>query len=162
MVTVHQPLGAQPGRILSSTVLGVTLRVAGAVTTEVHPFAIGTAEQQVTARLGDVLIYVSDPGIADRVRALFDGAILTAHKLPSRVSQTWLHPKPGTYPLTVAARLTDPVELASAYVPADRASRRPAHVRVRINELCWEICDRDSWRALADAWFAIHQHLSSE
>jgi hypothetical protein len=160
MVTVHQPLGAQPGRIITSTVLGVTLRVAGAVPTEVHAYAIGTAEQQVTARLGDVLIYVSDPGIADLIRTQFDGAILAAHKLPSRVSQTWLHPKPGTYPLTVAARLTNPVDLGSAYMPADRASHRPAHVRLRVNQLHWEICDRDSWRALADAWFTIHQHLT--
>lgn len=54
LATVHQPLGPQPGRIITSTVLGVTLRVAGDVTTDVHPYAIGTAEQQVTARLGDV------------------------------------------------------------------------------------------------------------
>lgn len=160
MATVHQPLGQQPGRIITSTVLGVTLRVAGAVPTDVHAYAIGTAEQQVTARLGDVLIYVSDAVVADRIRALFDGAILTAHKLPSRVSQTWLHPKPGTYPLTVAARLAGQVELASAYVPADRTSRTPAHLRVRVDKVHWQICDRDSWRALADAWFAIHQHLS--
>jgi hypothetical protein len=64
MVTVHQPLGAQPGRILTSTVLGVTLRVAGAVPTEVHAHAVGTAEQQVTARLGDVLVYVQVSGFS--------------------------------------------------------------------------------------------------
>ncbi|MQA12811.1 MAG: hypothetical protein GEV09_01190 [Pseudonocardiaceae bacterium] len=161
MATVHQPLGPQPGRILTSTVLGVTLRVAGAVTTEVHPFAIGTPEQQVTARLGDALIYICDPELSDRIRAHWDSAILAAHKLPSRVSQTWLVPQPGTYPLTIAARLTDQLELSAASVPADRASHTPAHLRMRVDRLVWQVCDRDSWRALADAWYQIHRHLSS-
>ncbi|MPZ64540.1 MAG: hypothetical protein GEU83_03145 [Pseudonocardiaceae bacterium] len=162
MATVHQPLGEQPGRIMTSTVLGVTMRVAGAVRTEVHAYAIGTGEQQVTARLGDVLVYVSDPTVADRVRAHWDSAILAAHKLPSRVSQTWLNPKPGTYPLTVAARLVGPVDLAAAYVPADRTTHTPAHLRMRVNQLVWQVCDRDSWRALSDAWFQIHRDLTGQ
>lgn len=160
MATVHQPLGPQPGRIITSTVLGVTLRVAGDVTTEIHPYAIGTAEQQVTARLGDVIVYLTDPQAADQIRALWDSAILEAHRLPSRVSQTWLAPQPGTYPVSVAARLTRTADLAGAYVPADRASRSPAHLRLRVDRILWQVCDRDSWRALADAWFNIHRHLT--
>lgn len=98
MATVHQPLGEQPGRILTSTVLGVTLRVAGAVPTETHAYAIGTPEQQVTARLGDVLIYISDPGIADLIRPSLTGQFWPRTSCPAGCR------RPGCTPSRVPIR----------------------------------------------------------
>ena len=50
---------------LTSTVIAVVLRVAGAVVTDVRPHAIGTPHRQVTARIGDVLLYLTDPRTVD-------------------------------------------------------------------------------------------------
>jgi hypothetical protein len=53
--------------VLASTVLTVVMRVAGPVPTHVHPYAIGEPEQQVTARIGDALVYLTEPAVAGRI-----------------------------------------------------------------------------------------------
>jgi hypothetical protein len=50
----------QPAPVLASTVLSVVMRVAGPVPTDVHPHALGHPEQQVTARIGDAVIYLTE------------------------------------------------------------------------------------------------------
>lgn len=105
-MTTQQLTSPQPAPVLSSTVLAVVMRVAGPVPTEVYPHAIGHPEQQVTARIGDAVVYLTEPALAGRIRQQWDAAqYLAATRLPERVSQTWLAPQPGTYPLGVALRL---------------------------------------------------------
>lgn len=67
MTTQHLAI-PRPGSVLTSTVLAVVMRVAGPVPTEVHPHAIGHPEQQVTARLGDAVVYLAKPAVAGRIR----------------------------------------------------------------------------------------------
>lgn len=70
MITAVSPQPATatepaPVPVLTSTVLSVVMRVAGPVPTDVHPHALGHPEQQVTARIGDAVIYltaIGDPG----------------------------------------------------------------------------------------------------
>ncbi|MGH3984399.1 MAG: hypothetical protein ACRDST_17370, partial [Pseudonocardiaceae bacterium] len=106
----------QPVPVLASTVLSVVMRVAGPVPTDVHPYALGHPEQQVTARIGDAIVYLTEPTVAARIRQQWDAAqYLAATRLPERVSQTWLAPTPDTYPLGVALRLTGAVEVATQW-----------------------------------------------
>lgn len=70
--------------------------VGPAVITDVRPHALGTPERQVFARIGDALIYLTDPAVAARIRQQWDAAqYLVAQRLPERISQTWLAPAPG-------------------------------------------------------------------
>ena len=104
---------------LTSTVLTAVLRVAGPVVTDVRPHAIGTPQRQVTARIGDVLIYLTDPRAAARIRQRWDAAQhLAAQRLPERVSQTWLAPDPDAYPLGITVRLDGPVGVTPNGWPA--------------------------------------------
>jgi hypothetical protein len=149
--------------VLASTVLCVVMRVAGPVPTEVHPHALGHPERQVTARIGDALVYLTEPAVAARIRQQWDAThYLAAARLPERVSQTWLGPTPGTYPLGVALRLTGPIEVTTHWITGRRATNTPAHVRVRVDRLVWQVCDQQSWRRIADAWFTTQRYLTVE
>lgn len=57
----QQPTTQQPEHVLASTVLAVIMRVAGPVITEVRSHALGTPQAQVNVRIGDALIYLTDP-----------------------------------------------------------------------------------------------------
>ncbi|HKR51757.1 MAG TPA: hypothetical protein VJT72_19665 [Pseudonocardiaceae bacterium] len=52
-----------PVPVLAFTVLSVVMRVAGPVPTSVDPYALGHPEQQVTARIGDSVVYLTEPTV---------------------------------------------------------------------------------------------------
>ena len=150
----------QPVPVLASTVLAVLMRVAGPVPTQVHPHAVGQPEQQVSVRIGDALVYLSDPVVGARIRQQWDAAqYLASHRLPERVSQTWLAPRPGKYPVAVAVRLTGPVEVHTQWIAGRPRTRTPAHLRIQVDQLVWQVCDQQAWRRIGDAWFAAQQYL---
>ncbi|MGH3534872.1 MAG: hypothetical protein ACRDQG_09190 [Pseudonocardiaceae bacterium] len=129
-------IAPQPKLVLTSTVLAVLMRVAGPVPTEVHPHALGHPEQQVSLRLGDAVVYLTEPAVAARVRQHWDAAqYLVAQRLPERVSQTWLAPRPGKYPVSVALRLTGPIEAHTQPITGRPRTRTPAHLRIQIDQL---------------------------
>lgn len=83
--------------VFACAVVAVVMRVAGPVATQVRPYALGQPEQQVTARIGDVVVYLTEPAVAGRIRQQWDAwHYLISQRLPERVSQTWLSPTPGT------------------------------------------------------------------
>lgn len=148
--------------VVTSTVLAVVMRVAGPVPTEVHPYAIGYPEQQVTARIGDAVLYLTEPAVAGYVRQQWDATqYLAACRLPERVSQTWLAPRPGTYPIGVTLRLTHHVEVTTQWATGRSSTRTPAHLRIQVGQLVWQVCDRESWRRIGDAWFDVQRYLDS-
>jgi hypothetical protein len=152
----------EPVPVLASTVLSVVMRVAGPVPTDIRPHALGHPEQQVTARIGDALIYLTDAAVTERIRQQWDAALyLAMARLPERVSQTWLAPVPGTYPATVALRLTGPIEITTHWVTGRRSTNSPPHLRVRVDRLIWQVCDQQSWRSIADTWFTAQRHLTT-
>jgi hypothetical protein len=160
-MTTQQLTTPPSAPILASTVLTVVMRVAGPVHTEVHPYALGESERQVTARIGDAIVYLTEPTVAGRIRQQWDAAqYLAATRLPERVSQTWLAPQPGTYPLGIALRLTGSVEVATQWIQGHRETRAPPHLRVRVDRLVWQVCDRQSWQRIGQAWFDAQQYLS--
>jgi hypothetical protein len=139
----------------------VVMRVAGPVLTEVHPHALGHPEQQVTARIGDAVIYLTEAALTGRIRQQWDAAqYLAATRLPECVSQTWLAPTPGSYPLGVAVRLTAPAEIATHWITGRRTTHTPPHLRIRIDRLVWQVCDQQSWRRIGRAWFDAQQYLA--
>jgi hypothetical protein len=151
---------SQPVPVLTTTVLAVLMRVAGPVPTEVHPHALGHPEQQVSARIGDAVVYLTEPVVAARIRQQWDAAqYLATHRLPERVSQTWLAPRPGTYPVGVAVRLTGQVEVHTRWIAGRASTRTPAHLRIQIEQLVWQVCDQQAWRRIGDAWFQAQQYL---
>lgn len=162
-MSTPQPLtAAGPVPVLASTVLVVVMRVAGPVPTEVHPYALGHPEQQVTARIGDAVLYLTAPAVAAYIRQQWDATqYLAACRLPERMSQTWLAPRPGTYPLSVAHNLTDKVEVATQWVAGRPSTRTPAHLRIQVDQLVWQVCDRQSWRRIGDAWFDAQRYLDN-
>lgn len=156
----QQPTTPQPEHVLASTVLAVIMRVAGPVITDVRAHALGTPQAQVIVRIGDALIYLTEATVAARIRQQWDAAqYLVAQRLPERVSQTWLGPEPGTYPIGVTVQLTGAVKVTTESVSAHQASRTPAHLRMRVDRLVWQVCDRQSWRAIGEAWFAAQRYL---
>jgi hypothetical protein len=112
-MTSTQPATSQPTRetLITSTMLAVFLRVAGAVETGVRPHALGTRERQVTVRIGDAVEHLTSARVAAQVRQRWDARMFLAMRLRQRVSQTRLHPAPGTYPVAVGVRLTDSVQI---------------------------------------------------
>jgi hypothetical protein len=161
MAPQQQPITPQPEHVLASTVLVVIMRVAGPVITDVRPHALGTPEQQVIVRIGDALIYLTDPQLTARIRQQWDAAqYLVSQRLPERVSQTWLVPEPGTYPVGVSVQLTGEAKVTTQSVAAHLPSRTPAHLRMSVDRrLVWQVCDRQSWRAIGEAWFAAQRYL---
>ncbi|MGD9525190.1 hypothetical protein [Pseudonocardia sp.] len=149
----------QLGPVITSNVLAVVMRVAGPVTTGVAPYGLGTPERQVTVRIGDAVVFLRDRRTAARVRQQWDAGVGMALQLRRRVSQTWLHPRPGTYPVAVSVQLTEHVKVLTVFVPGNLEKRRPDHVRVQVDQLVWEICDIEAWRTIGDAWLTAQQYL---
>jgi hypothetical protein len=145
--------------LLTSTVLAVVLRVAGEVQTGVIAHGSGQPERQVSVRIGDAVIHLRDPKVAAVVRQRWDAALGSALRLREKVSQTWLRPRPGTYPAAVSVQLTNQVEVAHCFVRAAPDKRQPAYLEVRVDQLVWQVCDQLAWRTIGDAWLAAHQQL---
>lgn len=45
-------------------------------------------------------------------------------------------------------------------MPARQSTRTPPHLRLRVDRLVWQLCDRQSWRAIGDAWLVAEQYLT--
>ncbi len=157
--TTQHKTADQRRPVLTSTVMAVVLRVAGPVETGVVAHALGHPERQISVRIGDVVVHLRDPKVAELVRQRWDAGLGAALWLRERVSQTWLAPRPDTYPAAVSLQLTDKVRVAHRLVPADPNRRQPAYLEARVDQLIWQVCDLTAWRAIGDAWLRAHQLL---
>jgi hypothetical protein len=144
---------------LACNVLAIILRVAGPVITEVRAHALGFPERQICARLGDALLYLTDPQVAARIRQHWDAAQYLAGRLPERVSQTWLAHVPGTYPVAVSLRPVGEIVLDTKWIGGRRETRTPAHLRIQVDRSVFQVCDRQAWNAIGDALFTAQTYL---
>ncbi|MGH3850923.1 MAG: hypothetical protein ACRDRT_14685 [Pseudonocardiaceae bacterium] len=71
---------------------------------------------------------------------------------------TRLSPDP---PVSVALRLTGPIEAHTQPITGRPRTRTPAHLRIQIDQLVWQVCDQQAWRRIGDAWFQAQQYLDS-
>lgn len=134
----------------ASNVLALIVRVAGPVITGVH--AVEQAEQ-VSVRLGDVLVYLDDATAAARLRQQWDTTRYLATRLPEQVSQTWLAHDPKRYPVAASMRLDAGARVGAHWISARRETRTPAHLRVQVDRLVWQVCDLVAWDAISAALF---------
>ena len=160
--TITPPDTHYASPMLASAVMTATIRLAGPVPTGITPQFLGQPEQLVVARIGDVLLYLTEPRIAHRIRVHWDAQLLHARRLPEQVSQTWLAPRPGTYPIALSLQLTWPVDVHARWMPADLPRREPAHLQIRIDRLIWQICDQEAWAAVGNALFNAQQYLPTD
>ena len=149
----------QAPRLLTSTVLAAVLRVAGPAETRVITHAVGHPERQASVRVGDAMIHLRDPRVAGLLRQRWDSAFGSALQLREQVSQTWLRPRPGTYPVAVSVQLTGRSNVGHRFVPADPDRRQPAHVEFRVDQLAWQVCDQLAWRTIGNTWMTTYEQL---
>ena len=117
--------------------------------------------RSIITRIGDAVVYLTEAVAAERIRQQWDAAqYLAVTRLPESVSQTWLAPTPGTYPLGVALRLTTPIEVAAQWITGRPSTHTPPHLRIRVDRLVWQVCDQHSWRRIGQAWFDAQQYLT--
>ncbi|SHG74835.1 hypothetical protein [Streptoalloteichus hindustanus] len=139
-----------PGRATptTSTVCAVVLRVAGRPPTGTHLHAPGTPEQEVTVRIGDLLLYVRDAVTARRLRHGWAATGPLALRLPHRAIPERMPTVTG-WPVTVALRLTHQVEVTPAWIPHTSGQALDV-LRVRMDRLTWEVLDQRSWQTILD------------
>jgi len=126
----------------ASAVVAVVLRVAGPVITEVRTHGIGTPDAQVCVRIGDALLYLTEPRLVARIRQQWDASqYLATQRLPKQVPQAWLESDTDVSPVGVTLQLTGPVKVAPRYQPPHRGTRTPPHLRMCIDRLVWQVCD---------------------
>lgn len=142
-----------------SAVLTVTMRVAGEVATSVRPDGLETLTPQVGLRLGEALVYVTEPEVAARLRREWDILHRLAQGLPEQARDHTVPPTPGSYPVGVVVRLTGTAAVGGQVLPADRYGRAPAHLRVRLDRLVLEVCDQEAYRRIGRALFSAEQYL---
>jgi hypothetical protein len=149
------------GYRLTSTVVSAVVRLAGPVSTGITAQFVGMPEQLLVVRVGNVLLYLTDPAIARRIHTFWDAQQHLVRRLPARASQTWLGPRPGSYPLAVAMQPTQPVPLSARWIRAQPSHHLPAHLQIRIDQLVWQVCDTAAWASVGDAWFDAQRQLHS-
>lgn len=144
--------------LFASNVLALIVRVAGPVATGVTAHAVGHPEQRICVRLGDVLLDVVDPGTVAALRQKWDATGYFANRLPEQVSQTWLGHDLDRYPLAATVQLAGPVKLTARWTTGRLTTRTPDHLRIQVDRVIFQVCDRQAWRTISDALFdAQHQ-----
>lgn len=129
-----KPSTIEQAPLITSTVLTVVLRAAGPVTVGVLPHGLGHPERQVSVRIGDVVVQLTDKRIAARIRQRWDASVGQVLRLRERVSQTW--PPPGRFPAAVSVHLTSRSRSCTGFVSFDaapvlRSARRTHNSRPR-------------------------------
>lgn len=136
----------------TSTVLGVTIRVAGVVPTDVGISHAGTPEAEVRVTIGDVLCYLCDRSTLTHIRCGWDQAAVAARRLREQVSTTWVGAEPGTYPVGVIVRLVGEPRITLHTVPARPTIHAPEHLRVQVGPLVWQVLDRAAYESITACW----------
>lgn len=153
-----QPKPTSAEQYPTSTVLAVHLRVAGPVIADVRAHAIGTPEKQVSARIGDALVYLTDRRTAARIRQQWDASqYIAVKRLPNEAPQ--FRSVPDRYPMGLSVRLDGKTRISARWVAGGRSIGVPPHLRVRVGRLLWQVCDLEAWRTIGDAWFDVQRYL---
>lgn len=56
--------------------------------------------------------------------------------------------------------MTAPIAVTTQWMPGRGATNTPAHVRLRVDRLVWQVCDQQTWRRIADASFTAQRYLA--
>lgn len=145
----------------ASTITAATIRVAGQVPTDISLRHLGTPEQEASLHVGELLIYLRDPYIARQVAQLWAQAKAATSALPNVIGPSRLHLAPRVGLVGVIVRLGGDPKCTTTWIPGQPGVAYPAHVRVEVGPIKWEICDRAAWHSIGRAWALLDRQLAA-
>ncbi|MFC5210820.1 hypothetical protein ACFPM0_30310 [Pseudonocardia sulfidoxydans] len=150
---VEAPVGA-------CAVMGVLVRVAGAVPIRLDMSHAGTHEMQLGLSLGTILIYLRTAITAHAIADGWANAALLARDLP--MSAIGKRPMP-VGPSTVGAmvRMAGVPRVTTGWQDAVPGTTRPALLRIQAGPVTWEVCDTAAYRSMLRGWRQAAQMLDA-
>lgn len=148
-------------RMHASVITAATMRVAGQVPTEITLRHLGEPEQEASLRIGELLIYLRDPHIAEQIAQLWTQAKPATSALPNMLGASRLHLPIRVGLVGVIVRLGGDPRCTTTWMPGRSGVAHPAHVRVEVGPIVWEICDRAAWHSIGRGWTVLHRQLAA-
>jgi hypothetical protein len=145
----------------ASTITAATIRVAGQVPTDISISHLGTPEQEASLRVGELLIYLRDPHIAGQAAQLWAQAKAATSALPNVIGPSRLHLPIRVGLVGVIVRLGGDPKCTTTWIPGQPGVAHPAHVRVEVGPVKWEVCDRAAWHSIGRAWALLDRQLAN-
>lgn len=138
-----------------SAIMGMSVRVSGAVPIRVDAHHIGTPEQEVALTLGSVLVYMRSRQTAAAVVQGWRSAAVAAQCLgparPLRDHRAALVSVMGSQ-VSALVRLGGLPTVTAAPVPRQKGTPTPTHVRIQVGPLVWQVCDWNAYERIAEGW----------
>ncbi|GEL25047.1 hypothetical protein PSU4_40010 [Pseudonocardia sulfidoxydans NBRC 16205] len=151
--TVEAPVGA-------CAVMGVLVRVAGAVPIRLDMSHVGTHEMQLGLSLGTILIYLRTAITAHAIADGWANAALLARGLP--MSAVGKRPMPvGPSTVGAMARMAGVPRVVTGWQDAVAGTTRPALLRIQAGPVTWEVCDTAAYRSMLRGWRQAAQMLDA-
>jgi hypothetical protein len=154
-------MGRLMGVLHASAITAATIRVVGQVPTDICVSHLGTTEQEASLRIGELLIYLSDPHIAHQVAELWAQAKASTSALPNVIGARRANLPARVGLVGVIVRLGGDPQCGTTWIPGQPESVHPAHVRVEVGPIKWEVCDRAAWHSIGRAWALLDRHLTA-
>lgn len=145
----------------ASVITAATIRVAGQVPTDVSISHLGTHEQEASLRVGELLLYVRDPRIAERAAQLWAQARTGMSALPQVLGTRRMHLPVRVGLVGVIVRLGGLPPCNAQWVPGRPGVAEPSHMRVEVGPITWEVCDQVAWNTIGHAWTLLHRQLAA-
>lgn len=144
----------------ASVITSATVRVAGQTPVDIGVSHLGAPEQEVSLRTGELLIYVSDPGVTELVIAAWRQSRPIIGALPQVAAVSRLHIPARVGLCGLIVRLSGTPVCGGSWMPARAGVAQPAHVRLDVGPVAFQICDQAAWHTLGRAWATVHRQLS--
>lgn len=144
----------------ASAITSAAVRVAGQIPIEISIRHLGTAEQEAGMRMGELLIYVRNAYVAERVANTWRQSRPVCAALPNVAGISRLHLPVRVALVGMIVRLGGDPACTVQGVPARPGVAEPQHVRIEVGPLAWEVCDRVAWHTITTAWETLHRQLT--
>jgi hypothetical protein len=144
-----------------SVITTATIRVAGKIPTDITLNHLGTPEQEASLRVGELLIYLRSAFVAQVVADVWRQGRPIAGTLPYALSPGRLRLPVRVGMVGMMVRLGGHPPCTVVPVPARPGGTSPAHVRVEIGPLVWEVCDAAAWHSIGTAWTTLARQLAA-
>lgn len=144
----------------ASVISSAAVRVVGQVHVDITACHVGTPEQEAAMRMGELLIYVRSAGVAKRIAQLWRQSRPMCAALAKVGQPSQLQVPVRVALVGVIVRLGGEPPCTALALPARPRVAQPAHVRIQVGPLVWEVCDQAAWHTLTNAWETVHQLLT--
>lgn len=142
----------------TKTIYSITLRVAGPQRVTVDAHHTGTQQAFLGIAIGALLVYTSQREVCGQLRRGWEHAARLAGKLPRAAQRpTTADHAAGTGLAAAMVRLEGQVGLTIAGIPASSATGIPAHVRIQLGPLVWQVLDQTAYATIRDGLRHVEQ-----